>query len=133
MIEEIKFNNTTYAHVMRADTNPENTEFYTPKSCEFQLGMVAHKKGYVEPAHIHKLSRRVILNVTETLTVVKGSGRINFFSSDGEKVGDTILDVGDTILLKGNTGHNFEALEDFKGVKTKQGPYVSMEDDKIIL
>jgi len=54
MIEEIKFNNTTYAHVMRADTNPENTEFYTPKSCEFQLGMVAHKKGYVEPAHIQE-------------------------------------------------------------------------------
>lgn len=131
--EEIEFNDRVFAYVIRADETPDNTQFYTYDDLSFQFGIVAHKKGYVEPAHAHKLWSREIIDTTETLTVTNGSCKIGFFDDDGTKLGETTLNVGDAIMLIGCTGHNFEALEDFRGVKTKQGPYTCIEEDKLIL
>ena len=33
----------------------------------------------------------------------------------------------------GNNVRPIKSLEDFKGIKTKQGPYISMKDDKVLL
>ena len=43
-----------------------------------------------------------------------------------------VLNEGDTILLVAG-GHAIKVLEDFKGIKVKQGPYVSLEEDKAFL
>jgi len=133
MIEEIKYNYKTFAYVMRADTNPDTTTFYTPKDCEMQMGVVTHEAGYVEPAHIHKKREKKIYGCTETLHIVYGKTKINFFDSNGKEVGYTILEKGDTILLLSDMGHQLESIEPFKGIKTKQGPYISVDDDKEFL
>ena len=133
MIEEIKYNNETYAYVMKADTHPESTKFYTPKECELQMGIVTHDRGYIEPAHIHKKHKKIIMDCIETLHIVYGKTKMNFFTKDGKKVGSIVLNKGDTILLKSDMGHQLESIEKFKGIKTKQGPYVSMDEDKEFL
>ena len=133
MIEEISYEGKTYAYIMREDTNPKSTKFYTPNECELQMGIVTHDKGYIEPAHIHNKHEKIIMDCIETLHIVYGKTKINFFTGDGKEVGSVILNKGDTILLKSDMGHQLESIEKFKGIKTKQGPYVSMDEDKKFL
>ena len=133
MTEIIEIKGIIYGVLIESDELPQNTTFYTEKDMPFQFGVVAHRAGYVEPAHYHKIWPRMVKETTETLVVTKGRCRINFFDDSGNKVGERELCIGDAIMLIGDTGHNFVALEDFKGIKTKQGPYLSMEHDKVIL
>lgn len=133
MLQELKYNNKVYAYVMKANVEPETTEFYTPKSCSLQLGVVTHHMGYKEPKHIHKKRKKIIYDCIETLYIVYGKVRINFFNKDSELVGSVILYEGDTILLKSDMGHQLETIEKFKGIKVKQGPYKSIKDDKIFI
>ena len=53
---------------------------------------------------------------------------VDFFEDD-IKYSEVILNPGDTALLIEGT-HRIRVLESFKGVKVKQGPYQSIEDDK---
>jgi len=50
-----------------------------------------------------------------------------------EEYDDIELDVGDVIMIDGRVGHSMEGLKDFKSIIVKEGPYVSMKEDKIIL
>ena len=53
---------------------------------------------------------------------------VDFFEGD-TKYSEVILNPGDTALLIEGT-HRIRVLESFKGIKVKQGPYQSIEDDK---
>jgi len=129
-VEVIEFNGKLFAMVMRKETEPEGTRFYTPKDNPLQLGIIKHEKGYKEPPHIHNLKRRIVEETQETLHIAEGKVKVNFYEPDGKKLGDTILNEGDTILLSATGGHAIEILEDLKGIKVKQGPYISIEEDK---
>ena len=132
--EICEYNNKIYGYVIRANENPESTKFYTDKDLDIQMGLVCHKANYIEPAHIHKKWDRVINETTEVLHVIDGKCRINFFEEDPNfAIGSVLLEEGDSILLMGSTGHNLETLTKFKGFKAKQGPYVSLKEDKVIL
>lgn len=132
MIEKIEWKGILLALIMRRGLIPEVTTFYTPKDNSIQMGIITHPRGYEEKPHIHKRLRKVIYDVQETLEIASGKVEISFYSDKGQKVDTTILNEGDTILLIAG-GHAVKALEDFKGIKVKQGPYVSLEEDKAFL
>ena len=52
-----------------------------------------------------------------------------FYESGGKKIGRTVLESGDTILLLSG-GHGFNILEDSKMIEVKQGSYYGVEKDK---
>ena len=68
------------------------------------------------------------MDVVETLHIVYGKVAVDFFEGD-TKYSEVILNPGDTALLIEGT-HRIRVLESFKGIKVKQGPYQSIEDDK---
>ena len=131
-VEVIEFNGKVFAIVIRKELEPEETKFYTHKNNSLQVGIIRHKKGYIEVPHIHKRKERIIEDTQETLHVVQGLVKVNFYEVDGRKVGEVLLKEGDMILLI-NGGHAIEVLEDLKAIKVKQGPYISIEEDKEFL
>lgn len=132
MIEKIQWNGRVFALVLREEVNPEITTFFTPKQNSLQLGIIKHEKGYIEKPHVHKRSERIIGDTQETLQIEYGRVQFNFYDDRGRKVANIILNKGDVILLI-DGGHAMTVLEETKGIKVKQGPYVSLEEDKVFL
>jgi hypothetical protein len=128
VLEKIFSEKYRYAIILREGHEPEGTVFYTEKNDSFQLGTIKHESGYIEPPHIHKKKEKNILDVVESLHIVYGQVAIDFFEDD-KKYSSTILNPGDTALLIEGI-HRIRVLKSFKGVKVKQGPYQSIEDDK---
>lgn len=132
MIERIEQRGRIFALVLRKELEPEATDFYTSRDSSLQLGIIKHEQGYAEKPHIHRRSEKVIHDVPETLHIEYGKVQVNFYAEDGKKVDSTVLNEGDTILLL-DGGHAIKVIEKFKGIKVKQGPYVSLEEDKEFL
>ena len=131
VLEKIFSEKHRFCIVLREGHEPDGTMFYTEKDDSLQLGTIKHESGYVEPPHIHKKKEKIILEVVESLHIVYGKVAVDFFQ-DGKKFSTVILNPGDTALLIEGT-HRIRVLESFKGVKVKQGPYVSIEDDKELI
>tara|TARA_B100001105_G_C22282760_1_gene396062 strand:+ start:173 stop:595 length:423 start_codon:yes stop_codon:yes gene_type:complete len=127
-IEKIFSSKHRFAIILRDGHEPDGTMFYTDKEDTFQLGTIKHETGYIELPHIHKKKEKLHLDVVESLHVVYGKVAVDFFE-DERKYSEVILNPGDTALLIEGT-HRIRVLESFKGVKVKQGPYQSIEDDK---
>jgi hypothetical protein len=132
MAERIEHGGTLFALILRKELDPQATTFYTPKDTSLQLGIIKHEKGYKEPPHIHKHSKKLVHDVVESLHIEYGKVEVNFYNEKGEKIDKTILNEGDVALLI-NGGHAIRALETFKAIKIKQGPYLSIEEDKQFL
>jgi len=128
VLEKIFSDEFRFAIILRDGHEPEGTMFYTEKNDSLQLGTIKHESGYIEPPHIHKKNEKIILEVVESLHIVYGKVAVDFFQ-DKKKYTTIILNPGDTALLIEGP-HRIRVLESFKGVKVKQGPYVSIEDDK---
>lgn len=132
-VEVIQKEGILFGIVIRTkEIEPEATEFFTPKENSLQVGLIKHPRGYIEPAHSHKKKEKVISDVQETLHIEQGKVKVNFYTFEGVKIDSKVLNEGDVVLLA-NGGHNIEVLEDFIGVKVKQGPYRNIEDDKEVL
>lgn len=127
-IEEIQSPNHRFAIVLRHEHEPMGTMFYTQKNDSLQLGTIKHEAGYVEPPHFHKKKEKIIMDVVESLHIIYGKVAVDFFEN-GKEFSSVVLNAGDTALLMEGT-HRIRVLESFKGIKVKQGPYVSIEDDK---
>jgi hypothetical protein len=132
MIDRIEHDGRLYAIIIRSGTDVKATEFFTPKDNSLQMGIIKHGAGYKEPPHVHREHRKVIMDVQETLHIEKGRVKMNFYDDEGGVIDSTVLECGDVAaLIEG--GHAIEVLEDFTGIKVKQGPYVSIEEDKKFL
>jgi len=132
MIEKIEKDGVLYAIIIRHDYEPQATEFFTPKENSMQFGIIKHEKGYVDKPHFHRKRERVIWNTQETLQIVRGEVAIDFYTNEGEKVASTLLETGDAILMA-EGAHAIRVIQDFWGVTVKQGPYISIEEDKAFL
>jgi hypothetical protein len=131
MIEKIEHNGVVLGIVLRAETDPETTVFYTGKESPLQLGVVKHEQGYVEPAHFHKKTEKVITEVFESIQMQYGTAELEFYNEQGNLISSCILNPGDTIVYGGI--HRIKAVSTFKAIKIKQGPYTSLEDDKLFI
>lgn len=122
MIEKVGRGGKLFAIILRSGFEKEGVNFFTPEDNPLQLGLLKHKRGTKIKPHIHK-------NAQEVLHMQRGKMEVFFYSENGKKIKNVILNAGDTILLLSG-GHGFNIQEDSKIVEVKQGPYLGVERDK---
>lgn len=127
MIEPIIIDGIQVALIVRANFQPEKTQFLTNDLDVLQLGYIVYDAGKSITPHIHKPAERNIRGTPEVLYVRKGRMRTIFYSNEKIRKGDVILDQGDVILLF-EGGHGFDMLEDTVLMEIKQGPYIGQLD-----
>jgi hypothetical protein len=128
--EVIENEGVRYAEIIWAGSSIPKTKFLSPDASPLQFGLLAHEKGFLEPAHTHKPVERRITSLTQMFVVQKGRVGVEFYTSAGRKFREVELKVGDAILLLDGP-HAVRALEDFQCVSVKQGPFLGDANDKI--
>ncbi len=121
-----------YAEIIPADTEVDTSTFFSPADSSFQFGLLAHSKGFIEPAHTHHRQDRHITDVQQMFVVQKGKVAVDFFTPDGTQFESVTLHPGDAIVLV-DGAHAIRALEDFQCVSVKQGPFLGDAKDKDFL
>jgi len=129
MIEEIRYDDTVMALILRRDFKAAGIKFLTPDSYSQQLGYMNRPQGYVIKPHVHNLVSREVHYTNEVLFIKSGRVRVDFYDTEQQYRESRVLECGDIILLIVG-GHGFEMLEASEIVEVKQGPYVG-EHDKI--
>src|ERR1035441_9459706 len=96
--EVIEYQGTRYAEVIWADSSAKITKFCSPSTSSMQFGLLAHEKGFMEPAHYHKSIDRKICDLQQMFVVQKGKVAVDFFDREGRKFKEVSLTAGDAIL-----------------------------------
>ena len=128
--EVIELDGVRYAEVIWAQSTTEKTKFCSPDQGSLQFGLLAHERGFVEPAHFHKPVPRTIKNLEQMFVVQKGKIAVDFFTPDGKKFREIVVGPGDAVLLV-DGAHSIRVLEDMQCVSVKQGPFLGAENDKV--
>lgn len=131
-IEIIKFNSVLYAEIIWANITVSQTTFFSDPESSFQFGLLAHEAGFVEAPHYHKPVSRTISDLQQMFVVQKGIVAVELYSDDMELIREIILKQGDAIVLVHGT-HAIRVLEDMQCLSVKQGPFLGVENDKIIV
>jgi hypothetical protein len=129
-VEVIEHGGRRYAEVIPAGMTVQSSTFFSPPGSSFQLGLLAHGAGFVEPAHYHPAIERRIMDVQQMLVVQKGVIAIDFFDDAGDRFREVILRSGDAILLVSGV-HSVRVLEPMQCVSVKQGPFLGADRDKV--
>ena len=119
-----------YAEIIRANLKVKNTKFFSPAESSFQFGLLAHKKGFEEPAHFHKPFKRTIHDLQQMFVVQRGKVRVDLYSDSKKLIKKVILKKGDAIILIHGI-HAIKVLEDMQCVSVKQGPFLGADFDKV--
>lgn len=128
MIENIKNKNDLYAIIVRSKYRKKNgINFFTPDKLNLQCGFMKHKKNYVINPHLHQKRSNKVFYTSETLIILKGKVRIDFYDTKKKYLLSKILGAFDIIILiKG--GHGFKILTNCEMIEVKQGPYMFLKD-----
>jgi hypothetical protein len=129
-IEVIEDKGVRFAEVIRVNASVSKTTFYSPAESAFQFGLLAHKAGFVEPAHRHKAVVRQISDLQQMFVVQRGVVAVDFFDARGAKVAEVTLRAGDAINLV-HGAHSVRVIEDMQCISVKQGPFLGDENDKV--
>jgi hypothetical protein len=129
-LEIIEHDGVRYAEVLRADARVAKTRFFSPADSSLQFGLLAHEKGFVEPAHYHHPIERRIKDLQQMFVVQRGVVAVDFFDAKGRKINEVVLRAGDAIVLV-HGAHSVRVLEDMQCVSVKQGPFLGDEKDKV--
>lgn len=129
-IEIIQFGGIKFAEVIWADTRVEETCFFSPPESSFQFGLLAHKRGFVEPPHYHKPVTRTISDLQQMFVVQRGVVAVQLFADDGSFLKEIVLRAGDAIVLIHGV-HAIRVIDDMQCISVKQGPFLGTENDKI--
>ena len=105
LVEYIEFKKEKYAVVVRYNYENKPIDLFTDNDNEFQMGMFTKDTGYRVEPHKHICDPFKIQLVQEFILVKNGKLKMEFFSSEGKKYNETILNAGDSVLtMKG--GHS---------------------------
>ncbi len=121
--EQIMHEGKLWAVIIRAGQVPTGVHFFTPDDNSLQVGRQMRPKGTVIAPHAHcevKTSRTGFLQ--EVLHIQQGRLKTIFYTNEGQRLTERVLEAGDTILLI-QGGHGFEILEDTQMLEVKMGPY----------
>lgn len=127
MIENVSFDNTIYAIIIRKDYDKEGISFVTPDEYSQQVAYMHHSTGHQICPHFHNRVTRTVFYTQEVLVIQEGILRVDFYNKDKKKLGERLLSGGDIILLCYG-GHGFEVLQEVKMIEIKQGPYIGEKD-----
>lgn len=131
-IEKITYKGIHYADVIWSNTVVDKTTFYSPSNSSFQFGLLAHKKGFVEPPHYHKAVKRVVLDLQQMFVVQKGIVVVELYSDSNKLIREIRLKKGDAIVLIHGI-HAIRVEKDMQCISVKQGPFMGTENDKILV
>tara|TARA_Y100000816_G_C26106310_1_gene588111 strand:- start:3419 stop:3850 length:432 start_codon:yes stop_codon:yes gene_type:complete len=128
MIEKIKYKKDLYAIIIRSKyRKKKGISFFTPDKLSLQCGFMKHKKNYVIKPHLHQKRSNKVFYTSETLIILKGRIRIDFYNTKKNYLLSKILRAFDIIvLIKG--GHGFKILSNCEMIEVKQGPYMFSKD-----
>lgn len=131
-LEIVERDGRRYAEIIRADARVATTRFFSPDQSSFQFGLLAHDAGFVEEPHSHLRLERAINDLQQMFVVQFGVIAVDFFADSGEKFHEVILRAGDAILLV-DGAHSIRILEKMQCISVKQGPFLGMDKDKVLL
>ena len=122
---------TALAVVHKKNDWKQGLDFLTENESFVQVGTWWYNKGRRLAMHSHKEYTREANLTQEIVFVVSGSMIANILNSSLELIESVVLSQGDlAIMLDG--AHGYEILEDdTKIVEAKNGPFVSVEKDKV--
>ena len=122
-IEWIKDGDQVLAIIIRAEYEPQETEFITPDSYKQQAGFIVYAKGGSVAAHRHRDLERSLRGTSEVLLVRRGRCWIDLYRNDKTLHHTGELQTGDVVVLISG-GHGFRMIEDTVFLEIKQGPYI---------
>ena len=129
-MQKIEHNGKIISIIYRDDDWVE-LKFHTPNELFVQAISWWYQKGEILQTHIHTNYSREGTRTQETVYVKKGSMRCLVFTEEKEYLQDFILYEGDMAVFAFG-GHGFEILEnDTKIIESKNGPFTSVEQDKV--
>lgn len=131
-VESIEHNGIKYAEIIWADTQVEETTFFSPSESSFQFGLLAHKAGFVEPPHYHKPITRTIHDLQQMFVVQRGVVAVGLYTDNGDFLREIIMRQGDAIVLIQGV-HAIRVIEDMQCISIKQGPFLGTENDKVLV
>ena len=131
-IEVVQFGGTRYAEVIWADTRVEKTVFFSPPGSSFQFGLLAHGAGYNEEPHYHQPFSRTIDDLQQMFVVQRGVVAVDLYDDDGNPLRAVTLNPGDAIVLIHGV-HAIRVIEDMQCISVKQGPFMGVEFDKVVV
>ena len=80
--ELITYKKKHYAEIIRSALKVKTTQFFSPAKSSFQFGLLAHKKGFEEPAHYHRPFKRTIKDLQQMFVVQKGVVQVDLYSDN---------------------------------------------------
>ena len=129
-METVKDGEAILAIICRDGDWKPGLDFVTPDALYIQAGCWQYAAGTVLAAHRHKRHQRVTERTQEVTYVKRGRVKVSIYDKAGALVRAVVLTTGDfAVLAEG--GHGYEILEDDTQVlEVKNGPFVTVEDDK---
>jgi hypothetical protein len=109
--------------------NRAGHNFFTPSEMPLQLGISTYSAGRLISPHKHNRWSRSVRDTLEFVLLRKGRATIVVFDNEDREIARLSLITGDMILFVSG-GHSWEFLEETQLIEIKQGPYISVEQDK---
>lgn len=132
--ERIEHEARLIALIIRSGYHESGTKAFSNPGPPLQLTIQVRKAGQSSPPHIHPPSGMSKIEDQyrhEIIHLEEGEVEVSLYTRDGEFITKIILHEGDTILI--TEGHGLVSLTDSKIISVKEGPYLGLEADKILL
>lgn len=132
-MKHIIHNNSTVAIIHRSEEWKDGLDFLTPDESFIQAGTWWYGAGKQLKAHTHIVNERTVERTQETVIVLSGSMRIDFYDDANKIFHQEIVKTGDICVIL-TVGHGYQILEDnTKIVEVKNGPFTTIEKDKVLI
>jgi cupin fold WbuC family metalloprotein len=129
-MRQIKYKEEIVAVFHKQDEWKEGLDFLTGNENYIQVGTWWYNKDKMLKAHRHKIYPRVINQTQETLFVISGRLRLDFYDENNNVFLQEELSAGDIGVIL-NIGHGYYILDDNTRIlEIKTGPFTSVETDK---
>ncbi|MBU1086378.1 MAG: hypothetical protein KKD05_02550 [Candidatus Omnitrophica bacterium] len=130
---QIRLNNEVVAIFHKVNEWKEGLDFLTANESFIQAGTWWYPKDKDLCSHKHIVNKRIAEITQEVIVVVSGKVRVDLYNEDSKIFHQEELVIGDVGIIL-SVGHGYHILEDnTKVVEVKNGPFVSVEKDKVLL
>lgn len=132
-MESIKKDGTIYAVVHKKEQWKEGLDFLTGNESFIQVGTWWYQKGKVLNSHKHIENERPNNLTQEAVIVISGTLKVSLYDENDEIFHNEQLSAGDMMIMLAG-GHGYEIMSpDTKVIECKNGPFVSVEKDKVLI
>ena len=131
-VELIEYNGIKYAEIIWPNMEVEEMTFFWPSESSFQVGMLTHKVGFVEPDHYHKPITRTIIDLPHISVVQREVLAVQLYSDNGELSREIFMRPSDAIILI-NSMHAIRVIEDMQCIRVKIKPFLGTEHAKVFV